>query len=624
VSRVTLLTDLALNGAVASALALADGGRTSKTVTPVGAVGDTRSFTATTTSLSTTLTGTGFTSADNRKTVAIPGAGTLGVAHVTPVTFVNSTTLTMDAAPALSVSAVTGYIGTDDTTAFQTMRDAITASRSADPSAPGFQVCGKVGWYPPGAFLITSPEAMMTDVTGTTDGYNLTGSGDSTHIICAFSGALLKNYNDYIKPSIEGITFVGASTGATLIENDSSGTAQAGLMRSCTITGIWGDMFTLGAFSGTANGNDSWVFDECRFYGGVTGSYVRIGATTGLGTPSQQDQFIAYEFTNCYWTCQTGCDSLIRADYGGCITVTGGSMVLANVAGNSAAKCFHMPANNPHLLNTQMLHVNSVRFEPRHATSKIIDCAWLTGQVVFDTCMSEYAGMAASQINATFDGNGSDGAKVSWRNCNLFGKHEYKYRTNEYLGGTKMAEYSHCAIGQQLDLQDFIVNTDVSGIGAFGSRWVIDFYRCRGAGAFNGTAIARDYDIVLNWKDCVIAKRGDLYALNNNFGVFPQNGGTWTWTLPLFTEVKTMFLRMDANGANAATTAVITITDGDGTVLWTFTPGTAWNLGFNSSQPFSPWRKLDTDTKRKITMTVTGINANHISQNFFIETIPGT
>jgi fibronectin type 3 domain-containing protein len=145
-----------------------------------GAVGDAIEITATinVATSATTVNATQFTSAHVNKTVAIPGAGASNanlVATVTGVTPGVSATISTPAST--SVTAVDGYVGTDDTAAFMALRDAMQ-NGIADPDTGAGNVKQTwVGELEAGEFLVTTPEAFMALASSNRYGYALRGHG---------------------------------------------------------------------------------------------------------------------------------------------------------------------------------------------------------------------------------------------------------------------------------------------------------------------------------------------------------------------------------------------------------------------------------------------------------------
>jgi hypothetical protein len=456
--------------------------------------------------------------------------------------------------------------------------------------------------------------------------------GDATRIICAFStpGPAFHSVNQYIFPIVCDMTFVavgGQEGGVDFAYSESSGVGQGWVWSNVHIQGNWRNGAKLGARSGVANGNDSWQWDHC-FFGGTYGAPAAGGAClgsvfySGVDTtgPAGQDQAIAHTFTSCYWTVQ-GCLALIRLDYGGCVIVSGGSMVLGNLAGNANARALYMGAIPvSHQSNTLSLRVEMMRFECRHTTSKMIESNWPGGQIVFDTCSADYSATPTTQVLATFDAQTGRGPTVTWRNCHLPGKHEYKFRQNEYLQGSKRVSYLGCTLTQATEPKDFITYTDVTGNGAIGSRPQVFFDEDTNANV--AARDSRSFGITLGWRTTPGGNAGTkMYSVGKtNFGVNVTNGATWTTRLPPNVTVKAIHYRMPANGANAGTTWTIAVKDSGGAFIdpanANFAPGTAWNLGWERHAELTAWKDL---ADGLVLVTVSNITASSTLADIYLE-----
>ncbi|MEV0974524.1 glycosyl hydrolase family 28-related protein [Microtetraspora glauca] len=143
----------------------------------------------------------------------------------------------------------------------------------------------------------------------------------------------------------------------------------------------------------------------------------------GISSPSsrnQQNQFLNYFMLSCNFALAGG--DFFRFDRGGSINVLGGSW---SMVGSNNARYFYMPLANGEISATR-LNVSGVRFEPKSANHKIIDCNWNNGSVTFTSCSD----MAALQVSTAANYNLHRYAATSnrlpiarYQDCTLAGYH---------------------------------------------------------------------------------------------------------------------------------------------------------------------------------------------------------
>ncbi|MEV4746417.1 glycosyl hydrolase family 28-related protein [Streptosporangium sp. NPDC049248] len=143
----------------------------------------------------------------------------------------------------------------------------------------------------------------------------------------------------------------------------------------------------------------------------------------GISSPSsrnQQNQFLNYFMLSCNFALAGG--DFFRFDRGGSINVIGGSW---SMVGSSPARYFYMPLANGEIGATR-LSVSGVRFEPKSANHKIIDCNWNNGSVLFTSCSD----LAALQYSSAAGFNLHRYAATSnrlpiarYQDCTLAGYH---------------------------------------------------------------------------------------------------------------------------------------------------------------------------------------------------------
>lgn len=143
----------------------------------------------------------------------------------------------------------------------------------------------------------------------------------------------------------------------------------------------------------------------------------------GISSPSsrnQQNQFLNFFMLSCNFALAGG--DFFRFDRGGSINVLGGSW---SMVGSNPARYFYMPLANGELSATR-LNVQGVRFEPKSANHKIIDCNWNNGHVTFTSCSDMAALQVAGAASYNLHRYGTTSNKipiVRYQDCALAGNH---------------------------------------------------------------------------------------------------------------------------------------------------------------------------------------------------------
>ena len=212
--------------------------------------------------------------------------------------------------------------------------------------------------------------------------------------------------------------------------SDSDGYNQAWNISDAEFSGNWNRVFGLDG-GATANLNSEFhldgiftatnsVFQDAFFRsGGISGTY------------NQQNQFMNYWITNCGLTLSKG--TVFRFDRGGSIRVQNGSYSAAN-ATSGPITWFYMPIGNYNNRAATQLSVRDVKFEPKAANHKVIDCAWGSGTVTFEDCndggsIQNAAGMEYNLHRYAGQnpwGFGGTAPVVRYRSCFLAGYHLYE------------------------------------------------------------------------------------------------------------------------------------------------------------------------------------------------------
>lgn len=283
------------------------------------------------------------------------------------------------------------------------------------------------------------------------------------------SRPLLARIADYPVDRLDGLWIEGAGKRTTRIvwQNDGSDpflTADRPRLRFLTVKGFTiassdsGNEFAY-CYSDTQNGyNQGWYLGDLEFQGswnrviGLDGpetanlnseftlervytatdsefgdAFLRSGGITG--SYDQQVQFLNYWIRDCCLTLRRG--TVFRFDRGGGIHVQNGSWSAAD-SSSGPITWFHLPRGNSNTYAAQQLSVRSVRFEPKAANHRIIDCSWAGGTVLFDSCTDEgsiqnTAGIGYNLHRYTGNALWNQGTMPSVRyvNCVLAGYHQY-------------------------------------------------------------------------------------------------------------------------------------------------------------------------------------------------------
>lgn len=217
---------------------------------------------------------------------------------------------------------------------------------------------------------------------------------------------------------------------AYLYSDTAGGYNQAWNISDAEFSGSWNRVFGLDGGS-TANLNSEFhldgiftatnsVFQDAFFRsGGISGTY------------NQQNQFMNYWITNSGLTLSKG--TVFRFDRGGSIRVQNGSYSAASPT-SGPITWFYMPVGDYNNRAATQLSVRDVKFEPKAANHKVIDCAWGSGTVTFEDCNDGGSIQNAAGIEYNLHryvgqnpwGFGGTAPVVRYRSCFLAGYHLYE------------------------------------------------------------------------------------------------------------------------------------------------------------------------------------------------------
>lgn len=294
--------------------------------------------------------------------------------------------------------------------------------------------------FPPGDFHLTKP--LLAGAAADTvqlQGLSITGQGmRSTAVYWDNPAAdsadpLANNLLTAVRrlrfATIGGFSVIsnGTKNRFAYLVGDSQGYNQGWKLYDLEFQGPWDRVVGIDGGS-TANLNSEMTFDRIFTSTNSTfrDAFFRVGGISG--TYNQQNQFLNYWFRNCCLTLSAG--TVIRLDKGGNVRVDNGSWSAANSSG--AITWFSMPnasSNNRAAMN---LAVRGVKFEPKSASHKVIDCGWTSGAVSFEGCSDhgsvQNSGSTAYNLHrysgATVWGQGC-APTVRYSGCSFAGFHQY-------------------------------------------------------------------------------------------------------------------------------------------------------------------------------------------------------
>jgi hypothetical protein len=294
---------------------------------------------------------------------------------------------------------------------------------------------------PAGDFHLTKP--LLTGAAGDTaqlQGLSITGQGMRSTAVYwdnpaadAPSDPLANNLLTAVRrlryATVGGFTVVSSSpkNRFAYLLGDQNGYNQGWRLYDLEFQGPWDRVFGIDGGS-TANLNSEMTFDRIFTATNSTfrDAFFRSGGISG--TYNQQNQFLNYWFRNCCLTLTSG--TVIRLDKGGNVRVDNGSWSAASAAG--AITWFSMPnasSNNRAAMN---LAVRGVKFEPKSANHKVIDCSWSSGAVTFEGCSDH--GSVQNSASLAYNLHRYSGATVwgqgcvptvRYSSCSLAGFHQY-------------------------------------------------------------------------------------------------------------------------------------------------------------------------------------------------------
>lgn len=492
---------------------------------------------------------------------------------------------------------------TDDTAAFTRVRDLIEASVITNPAfdANSNKVGRVVGEVPPGAYKITSAEALMRS-TFTTKTVGITWRGTAGPKLCqilyqpSVSGALAKNNDAWQSACFEDLEFNCNDANSDFLDSISSGGPQDYRFVRCIWSGDWRYCFYLS--SGT-NSNSEWYIENCRWGGDYdTVLYIPSGLS---------DQELNFWFITPVAWLNTG--RFISAAKGGHFKIYGGDFEMLTTY--TVDTYFIELLGSSHAAAVTSLEMDGTRFELRDDNSKFLYCEWTHGLVRLCSLdmSSAYATRTDTVVAVVFVGASAALPEIAWEQCKLIGRHEYQYAANGYLY-KRHVRYEDCEFWQHADPDEFIVFTALAGTTNLGSRPQIEFRRC----SFKEAASQTDFraaelaDTTYNFFGTSVGLTTEcVLSLKTAIGAFPINA-TVTGYVPLNCYITKVRLWSPLGATAEADPVTYTVQTGESTptVLATLTAGRGAD-GFDVT--VECFFECDSDTKRTINL-VGGANVS--------------
>jgi hypothetical protein len=283
---------------------------------------------------------------------------------------------------------------TDDSAAVIAAREAVMDSRTGSiPSLPILR-------FPPGDCVVTQPDALLYVDETQIDGYTIEGAGPYVSRVLfrpVGGSSTLLNMNlmtagDASTPKLAGLRIRNicfdsdnANASFAYFFSDDSSWVQDTRLDDVRFSGTWKRIFGLDG-DANANLNSEMTFNRVQTTAATfSDAFLHSGLTTP-GSFADQDLFLNYWFYDCKFEQASG--NTLIFDKGGHIIVVGGSWII----GDSGSGTHFKMGDYTHYDSVQFLKVTGARFELRNQNSRVIDCAWRGGHVVFDNIDDESHG----------------------------------------------------------------------------------------------------------------------------------------------------------------------------------------------------------------------------------------
>lgn len=425
-------------------------------------------------------------------------------------------------------------------------------------------------------------------------GLILQGMGrDTTTIVFdpATDGYLFDNQDRMSRMTVRDISFVGGSSRAGFMNSVSNGGPKSMVFERCTWSGTWKYGFNL---TGTDN-NSEFIFYGCK----ATGTYDTFFRCDNV-------QALNHHFLACDIEISTG--HALHYLNGGHINIVGGSWIgnIDNPAGTGTGTLIKLSSTDG-APAVNRLYVQGLRVEHRSQTYKLLECAWPSGTVTFESVHDTgYQGFEvadnAAVTRAVFTGAAP---VVTFSDCRLSGRHEYE-ATGQEDRMRRLVNYRSCIIEHQTSLDKFIVSKVPAGRAA--AAVPVRFTDCRpGAAVTLGDTGVEVYNQLVNG---LVSRNAalELHTVSvKNFqgGLSPADATEMLVTLPLNAVVVGVRAYAPPGASpNVGASWSYALKTSTGAVLNTLQGSTPFKDGFNLSAALCA--VLDTDAKRSLSVVPGG------------------
>ena len=481
-----------------------------------------------------------------------------------------------------------GVVGdgvSDNSAAFQSIRDAVQAAYRDNPEYTGADTANIEIFIPAGDYLITEAGSLMDDsFTDVVIGFKWVGAGyGATQIIYdpAVAGPLFYNNDAIYEYGFENIWFNGKDSGSDLLYSNSTGSAKSAKFIHCRFSGTW----RYGVHLVGTDTNSEYSFDNCRWFGTWT-AFLYTPATGG------SNQFLNYWFNNpIYWSTDS---PMAIMNVGGHIHITNGDF--SGFAPTAETYLFTLGSSAASGDGVQSFSMVGSRVELKTDNAKFMSCEWDIGQITVVGC--DFSSHVFVRTNtapmARFYNRSNPGPLIGFYNSQLLGVIEFYYATNTFDYPQRIL-FENCEFEEALTYDEAFTFTAESGDN-HGGKPVIRIRNCRCGSVEN---IVADADI--NWQyNTGGATSRKIISMKRGTGELPIAASpTVDAILPLNAVILGIRLYVAAGASSEANAATFTVqtTEGTPTVLFTKTIAD-YSAGVDENTAM--FYVLDTDEKAHI------------------------
>ncbi|QJD87202.1 glycosyl hydrolase family 28-related protein [Cohnella herbarum] len=493
---------------------------------------------------------------------------------------------------------------TDDTAAFIAARNEVIRLISNFPQNPGARRGNIKLYIPAGTYIVKAGKALMNDsVSPTTMGFSVVGDGRMiSRIIFDPPGTnqyLFYNRDGWNQMHISDIEFFSTKITNHFFYSYSTGRSHNMEIERCHFGGKWGYGFHL---EGT-NTNSEMTWYRCGFSGEwVKALYIPATAS---------DQFVNYDFISCQFEVSKG--DFIDVQKGGSINVIGGSLLYYPTTQQGLGGTFFKlgVGGGDHNGGAMRFICVGARVELTTPDSKLVQSEWKSGIITFLNieCGSQSFQSDKNLVSASFNSGGDSYPNIVFDNCNLQGRHEYKYTFASFQRLENIA-YRNCLITQHAHPEQFISLVNTSGFNDGGVPQ-ISFQKCSGLA---GTSQSKHiFDTELNWSRTTSGTAfKKIVSINTANNALPYNKyPTEDVFIPLgaiITKVSIFIPPGSIKASYPGWNYTVSTSEANPTVLASANPVQGdTKKGFNTQQ--ETFFVCDTDEKRHIVLTASsGVN----------------